>query len=101
MIPLGGHTDWLFGLLKFVKRSWTAKAGPPPTHVIFSDNFDHAHKNPDVPNEGAWTLSTHPEYGVSFAWAVDGWLLSVGSFRYDYADGYYTFPRFAFKRLKK
>lgn len=102
-IPPGGHSDWFFGLLSFIPRSSTAVAGPPPTDVTYSSNFDKEHHNPDVPNQGAWAVSQHPEYGLSFAtvqkFQGDWWLLAVGTFRYDYADGYYTFPRLALKKI--
>lgn len=99
-IPSGGHTDWLFGLLSWIPRKSTAIAGPPPTDVTYSPNFDKQNKNPDVPNEGAWALSLSPEYGFSFAAVMDGWLIAVGTFRYDYGQGYYTFPRLAVKRVR-
>lgn len=98
-IPSGGHTDWPFGLLSFIPRSSTAIAGPPPTDVTYSPNFDHANHHADVPNEGAWALSIHPEYGFSFAYVDNGWLVAVGTFRYDYGQGYYTFPRLAVKKV--
>lgn len=94
------HTDlpWPFSLFK---RGANAISDPnPPTEVYFSKNFDKEHKNPDVPNNGAWALSIHPKYGFCFAAVEDGWLFSIGTFRYDYVDKYYTFPRLAVKHIK-
>lgn len=98
-LPTGTHNDWPWPF-SLISRKATAVEGPPPTEVIFSANFDHAHHNPDVPNEGAWALSLHTEYGFSFAYVKDRWLVAVGTFRYDYSLGYYTFPRFTVKKIK-
>lgn len=98
-VPTGGHDDWLWGLGKLIPRDWNSEVGPAPDQVYFSPNFDKEHNHPDVPNDGAFAVSFHPKYGFSFATVLDGWLFAIGTFRYDYADGYYTFPRLALKKL--
>lgn len=102
-IPSGNHNDWPWPF-SLIPRNKTAVAGPPPPKIIYSANFDHVHYHADVPNIGAWAVSEHPEYGVSFATVQKiyggNWLLAIGSFRYDYNDGYYTFPRFTIKEVK-
>jgi hypothetical protein len=97
-IPSGLHNDWVWPF-SLIPRKATAIEGPPPTDVTYSPNFDKAHHNPDVPNEGAWALSKHPEYGVSYAEVKDGVLFAAGTFRYDYSDHYYEIGRFTNKKL--
>lgn len=100
-IPTGNHNDWIWPF-SLIPRSLTAIPGPPDgIEVTYSANFDHAHHNPDVPNEGAWALSHHPKYGFSYARVCDGWLEAVGTFRYDYVDRYFEIDTIRIKRLVK
>lgn len=98
-IPTGLHNDWPWPL-SLIPRKATAIAGPPPTDVVYSDNFNKLTNHPDVPNEGAWAVSKHPDYGFCFSAVEKGVLFSIGTFRYDYVDGYYTFPRLTIKKVK-
>lgn len=98
-IPSGLHNDWPWPF-SLIPRKATAIEGPPPTDVTYSPNFDRANHNPDVPNEGAWALSHHPDYGWSYARVQDGWLEAVGTFRYDYVDHYYELGTIRIKQLK-
>jgi hypothetical protein len=98
-IPGGNHNDWIWPF-SLIPRRATAIVGPPPTDVTYSANFDKVNHHPDIPNEGAWALSKHPEYGVSFAEVKNGVLFAAGTFRYDYVDGYYELGRFTIKKVR-
>lgn len=91
------HDDWVWPF-SYIPRSWTAvKSDTPPTELAKSDDLNKA---PDVPNPGAWAVTTS-QYGINFAATTDsGWHFRIGTFRYDYVDKYYTFPTFTIKKLK-
>lgn len=99
MIPTGFHDDWPFPFSLIPRKANAIPSDVPPAEVYTSTDFDWQHHNPDVPNEGAWALSKHPEYGFSFAIVQNGVLYAIGTFRYDYAGHYYTFPRLAMHKV--
>lgn len=84
------HTDWPWPL-SYVPRAWTAiKSDVPPRTLAGEDT--------DVPAPGRFTLQVC-KYGFMFSLQTKrGWLVRVGSFRYDYCDKYYEIFTLTLKR---
>lgn len=98
-VPSGKHNDWPWPFNNLSRAANAIDDPVAPTLIIMSKNFDTEHKNPDVPNPGAWALSLHPKYGFSFAWTTkNGRYVAIGTFRFDYVDHYYTMPRISFHK---
>jgi hypothetical protein len=102
-IPTGKHSDWPWPF-SLIPRRWTAVESdkePAAVSVLFSDGNGTLQNispvNPDVPAPGEACIS-FCRYGVMFSACGFGWLLRIGTFRYDYTDRYYTFPTFTLKR---
>lgn len=90
------HDDWIWPF-SYIPRKWTAiVSDEKPTAVATSKGLD---KVDDIPNPGEWAL-TKSKFGLNFAaTSENGWHFRIGTFRYDYVDGYYTFPTFTIKKL--
>lgn len=97
MIPPGNHNDWIWPF-SLIPRTANAVASDTPPKLVSSSGLLPGY-NPDVPNPGAWALSTC-QYGFCYAsTSLSGITVRAGTFRYDYVDKYYTFPTFTVKQL--
>lgn len=98
-LPEGRHDDWpLF--FKYVPRSWNAIASDVPPVRIAGTEREEDHL--DVPERGRWALAGFKRWKVPVYFAVttkSGVHFRIGLLRFDYVDGYCTWPTFTVKRL--
>ncbi len=95
------HSDWPWPF-SYIPRDWNAVPSQvKPVAIAHSNGLD---KVDDIPNRGNWALTkvpSKPWYGLNFALTTEsGWHLRIGTFRYDFVDGYYTFPTLTVKKLE-